>query len=136
MSREHCPFRKTILGGSCSCHLALKTHLPTGCSVSCSDDGAWDQCDELLGELVVAAKFVLQFMEDTDSLTHGKFMKIQHGGLLGLARLMNDDESTTVDDIHALVNSARQRYNSLHDIPYQELLDDIANWQLKRRRNK
>ena len=136
MSREHCPFRKTILGGTCACQFALKTHLPTGCSVSCSDDSAWDQCDELLAEMLGAAKFVLQFIEDTDSLTHGKFMKVQHGGLLGLARLMSDNKSTIVDDIHALVNSATQRYSSLQNIPYQELLDDISNWELKRRRNK
>jgi len=136
MTREHCPFRKTILGGTCACSLALKTHLPTGCSVSCSDDEAWDQCDDLLNEMVVAAKFVLQFIEDTDSLTHGKFMKVQHGGLLGLAKLMNGEATTTVDDIHALVNNARQRYTSLQDIPYHRLLDDIANWQLKRRRRK
>jgi len=136
MSREHCPFRKAILGGTCSCHLALKAHLPTGCSVSCSDDEAWDQCDALLSEMLGAARFVLQFIEETDSLTHGKFMKVQHGGLLGLARLMSNGKSTDVHDIHDLVNAAKQHYGSLHDIPYQELLDDIAKWKLKRRRDK
>jgi len=134
MMREHCPFRKTILGGTCSCSLALKSHLPTGCSVSCSDEDAWQQCDDLLNEMIIAAKFVLQFIEDTDSLTHGKLMKIQHGGLLGLVKLVSGEETTSVDDIHGLVNSAKHRYTSLQDIPYNNLLDAIANWQLRRRR--
>ena len=136
MTREHCPFRKTILGGYCACSLSLKTHLPTGCSVSCRDDNAWDQCDDLLSEMVTASKFVLHFIEDADSLTHGKFMKVQHGGLLGLAKLINGENVTMVEDIHTLVNKAKQRYTSLQAIPYHDLLDDIANWQLKRRRRK
>jgi len=136
MSREHCPFRKTILGGSCACSLALKTHLPTGCSVSCKDDAAWDQCEALLDEMITAAKFVLQYIEDSESLTHGKLLKIQHGGLFGLARLVYNKHVTQIDDVHCLVNDAKQQYHSLDAIPYQELLDDIANWQLKRRRGK
>lgn len=135
MPRDHCPFRKTILGGSCSCCLAQKTHLPTGCSVSCGDDAAWDQCDELLNIMITSSQFVLHFVEDSDSMTHGKLMKVQHGGLFGLAKIINGSESQDVDDIYTLVNKAKQTYKTLQDIPYSLLLNDIEAWQLKRRRN-
>ena len=136
MAREHCPFRKTILGGTCNCTLASKTHLPTGCSISCSDDRAWDDCEHVLNEMISAAQFVLQYVDGTDSLTHGKLMKVQHGGLLGLARLVYGEQVSHVDDIRALVNAAQRTYTSLSLIPCAELLTDISGWQLKRRRSK
>jgi len=136
MARDHCPFRKTILGGVCACSLAVKAHLPTGCSVTCRDDNAWDRCDDLLSDMITAAQFTLQFVKNTDSMTHGKLLKIQHGGLLGLARLVKGEGVTAVDDIHALVTSAEQQYSSIQKIPHKDLLNDIAGWQLKRRHSK
>ena len=132
MARDHCPFRKTILGGTCNCSKAAKTHLPTGCSVTCKDDTAWDQCEQILDHLVGGAQFTLHYVDGTDSLTHGKLMKVQHGGLLGLAVLHNDKEQ--VSDIHELLEKLVARYGSVGDIPIEPLLPYIKTHENRKRR--
>ena len=134
MARDHCPFRKTILGGACDCSLAAKTHLPTGCSVTCKDDAAWDRCEALLDHLVGAAQFVLQYVDGTDSLTHGKLMKVQHGGLLGLQQLLTPDEGGAVNDIHAMLDRAVEVYGSVMSIPVEPLLPCIKAHENRKRK--
>ena len=132
MARDHCPFRKPILGGTCGCAYAAKTHLPTGCSVTCKDDAAWDRCEQLLEHLISAGQFALHYIDGTDSLTHGKLMKVQHGGLLGLAVLYNDKEQ--VSDIHELLEKLVARYGSVGDIPIEPLLPYIKTHENRKRR--
>jgi len=135
VERAHWPFRKTILGGSCECGQSRLAHLPTGCSVICQSEEAFVRCEELLDKLINVSQFVLQYVEGTDSFTHGKLLKVQHGGLLGLAKEISGSEMQHVSDINALVNAAKQRYKTLQEFPYPLLLNDIQNWKLKRRRN-
>jgi len=136
MARDHCPFRKAILGGACGCSLAAKTHLPSGCSVTCKDDVAWDRCEALLDHLVGAAQFVLHYVDGTDSLTHGKLMKVQHGGLFGLCAML-DNGNEQVSDIHGLLGKAVTRYGSVANIPVEPLLPYIkAHENRKRKKDK
>jgi len=135
MARDHCPFRKPILGGTCGCSFAAKTHLPTGCSVTCKDDAAWDRCEKLLEHFITAGQFALHYVDGTDSLTHGKLMKVQHGGLLGLSNILND-ENVQVSDIHELVDKALTQYGAIGDIPVESLLPYIKAHENRRRKNK
>jgi hypothetical protein len=133
MTRAHCPFRKTILGGSCQCSRAAMSHLPTGCSVTCASLDAFGQCEQFLDHLINAAQFALHYVDGTDSLTHGKLMKVQHGGLLGLQMLIEESEQA-VGDIHGLLNTAVARYGGIEDIPAELLLPYIKAHQNKRRK--
>lgn len=135
MTRAHCPFRKTILGGTCQCSRAEMAHLPTGCSVICTSLNAFGQCEQFLDHLINAAQFALHYVDGTDSLTHGKLMKVQHGGLKGLQVLINDS-GQAVEDIYGLLNDAITRYVAVEMIPVEALLPYIKAHQNKRRKNK
>jgi hypothetical protein len=133
MSRAHCPFRKTILGSGCQCSQAAMSHLPTGCSVTCASLDAFDQCERFLDQLINAAQFALHYVDGTDSLTHGKLMKVQHGGLKGLQVLIEESDQA-VSDIHGLLNAAVVRYGDIDTIPVESLLPFIKAHQNKRRK--
>lgn len=109
------------------------SHLPTGCSVTCASAEAFDRCEKFLDHLINTAQFALHYVDGTDSLTHGKLMKVQHGGLQGLQALMHDDEEP-VGDIHALLNDAISRYGETEVIPTELLLPYIKAHQNKRRK--
>ena len=111
------------------------SHLPTGCSVTCASLDAFGQCEQFLEHLINAAQFALHYVDGTDSLTHGKLMKVQHGGLLGLQVLMHESEER-VSDIHALLNEAIAQYDEIEAIPAELLLPYIKAHQNKRRKNK
>lgn len=109
------------------------SHLPTGCSVTCASAEAFDRCERFLDHLVNSAQFALHYVDGTDSLTHGKLMKVQHGGLQGLQALMHDNEEP-VGDIHALLNDAISRYGEVDAIPTELLLPYIKAHENKRRK--
>jgi hypothetical protein len=49
-------------------------------------------------------RFALSYTPGTDSFTHGKLMKVQHGGLIGLNRALRPQgPASPVQDIAALV---------------------------------
>lgn len=108
-------------------------HLPTGCSVTCASLDAFGQCEQLLEHMINAAQFALHYVEGTDSLTHGKLMRVQHGGLQGLQVLVEETEQP-ISDIHALLNKAIAHYGAIEDIPAESLLPYIKAHENKRRK--
>jgi hypothetical protein len=109
------------------------SHLPTGCSVTCASLDAFDQCEQFLDQLINAAQFALHYVDGTDSLTHGKLMKVQHGGLQGLQVLIEETKQP-ITDIHGLLNKAVACYGTVEDIPAESLLPYIKAHQNKRRK--
>lgn len=131
----HCPFRKTLLARDYACEHSSITHLPTGCNIVCDSDAASADCNLLMRELIQAAQFVMRYQPDTDSLTHGKLLKIQYGGLKGLQRLVQGDvDRHQVENISALVQQAKCQYSGFENIHYAALLQDILQHQNRLRR--
>ena len=69
------------------------------------------------------------------SMPHSVLIKIQHGGLLGLQRLMNDAPAVgqTVANINDLVERAQRHYGDYAAIPYSEFVPDMTAYKLRRR---
>lgn len=132
MDRPHCVFRKPVMGSGFPCRHASLCHTPMGCSVLCGDLAAYDHCQDMLDTLIHAGRFALGFTPDTDSLTHGKLMKVQHGGLLGMNRALNPDrEPADIKDISQLIDSATKV-----DLPLQDIIAEMRQWQNRRRGRK
>lgn len=109
------------------------SHLPTGCSVTCASLEAFGQCEQFLDHLINAAQFALHYVDGTASLTHGKLLKVQHGGLKGLQALIEESEQA-IEDIHGLLNKAIARYGEIEAVPAESLLSYIKSHQNKRRK--
>jgi len=132
MDHGRCPFEKAILSAQCACELATRFSVAEQTGVNCRSDIARNHCTTLLA--LMRARFALKVMDTSDPLPFGKEMKVMIGGLVGLQRLiLTEQDATRVNNIHALVQQAQEKYTSLESLPYQEIVKSITAFQGKRR---
>ena len=69
------------------------------------------------------------------NMPHSVLIKIQHGGLLGLQRIMDGAPAVgqTVANINDLVERAYHHYGDYATLPYSELVQDMTAYKLRRR---
>lgn len=81
----------------------------------------------------------MQYQPDTDSMTHGKLLRIQYGGLKGLAKLLRPgcaDQEFLLNDIVKLVVDVKHHWGDYQSVPYEKILQDISLHQNRHRRNR
>lgn len=136
MNDRYCLFEKTILTGECACSQADRFCLAEREGVHCKSDAAQRQCEELLRLLRHHTRFTLKSSNDTGALPHGKAIRIQIGGLRGLYAAVHSDEeaaSAKIDDIHGLIKHAVKTFERLEDLPFQEIIKQVAAYKGRRR---
>ncbi len=134
MDHGRCPFEKAILSAHGACELATRFSIAEQMGVNCRSDIARNNCTTLLALMRERARFALKVTDTSDSLPFGKEMKVMIGGLIGLQRLiLKAEDVTRVNNIHALVRQAQEKYTSLESLPYQEIVKSITAFQGKRR---
>lgn len=136
MEEQFCPFEKTLLSTQFACEYAERTQVGERVMVVCREHIAHTNCGTVLGLMKEKARFVFKQKEVSESLPFGKKMKILYGGLLGLQKVLihDSDSATTIGNIHGLIVAAKQTYGSLQDLPYNDIVQSISAYQLKRRR--
>ncbi|MGD8783453.1 MAG: hypothetical protein PVG75_03405 [Thioalkalispiraceae bacterium] len=103
--------------------------------VACEQKDAHALCTMLLNNLRDNARFALKQTSIDEPLPHAKEMKVQMGGLLGLAQLLNKpSQPEEVDNIFALVQQAIATFGNLESLPYDEIARGIVQFQLRSRR--
>ena len=134
MDHGRCPFEKAILSAQCACELATRFSIAEQIGVNCRSGIARNNCTTLLALMRERARFALKVTGTSGSLPFGKEMKVMIGGLIGLQRLiMTEQGAARVNNIHALVQQAQEKYTSLESLPYQEIVKSITAFQGKRR---
>ena len=137
MQDLRCPFRRVLLPGDFGCRHATVVTRREGPDIACGAAETNTLCGEVLARLKEAGLPALGFVDDLTQLPHGVAMKVQMGGLLGLARLMGrGDTAAAVDDVGTLIVAAVDRYGGAAAIPCADLVADMASFQLKRRRSR
>jgi len=131
-----CPFRRVLLPGDFGCRHATVVTRREGPDIACDAAETNTLCGEVLARLKEAGLPALGFVDDLTQLPHGVAMKVQMGGLLGLARLTGrGDAAAAVDDVGTLIVAAVDRYAGTAAIPCADLVADMESFQLKRRRS-
>jgi hypothetical protein len=125
--RLPCPFGKAILARCCQCSLCAKRNIAEREVASCSDRTAQSACQVLLDLLLDKALFALKHAQS--EIPHAKAMKIQCGGLAGIAEACGSSQ----DDVHALVLRALEKFGSLDDLPYSGIMKSIAAFEIRKR---
>lgn len=131
--RLSCPFEKAILSRCAGCDQAHKFNIAEREAVACEAAVAHENCLTLHGLLHQNAVFALKLTHPGEPLPHAKEIKVQCGGLLGLRRLF-DQEANSAENIHALVGDIQRRFASMQDVPYQEVVKEIAAYEGRRKR--
>ncbi|MHB8727975.1 MAG: hypothetical protein ACYC9K_02955 [Sulfuricaulis sp.] len=135
MEEYKCPFSNTLVTNQFGCAKGKQVARRGGPDVACTSAEAHPRCGKLFQQMKEVALPAFGVEDDLLSMPHSVLVKIQHGGLLGLQRLLDEGPAVpaAVDNIHGLVDRAMARYGSLESIPCQALVEDMTSHKLKRR---
>ncbi|MEO8102986.1 MAG: hypothetical protein ABI790_10685 [Betaproteobacteria bacterium] len=107
-------------------------------AVGCKDAARQQTCLVSRALLQQNAAFALKLTHSSKPLPHAKETKIQCGGLNGLQRVLSDNaddaDAAEVSDVSVLVRRALDRYVTLDKLPYSEIMQSVAAFEIRRRR--
>lgn len=131
-----CPYEKSILTNQCACSRASRFCIAEREGVHCNSHSAQSRCVALLEQLRREARFTLKTLDQQAALAHAKAMRVQVGGLRGLYRAVWPDRigPQTITDIDDLIEQAIGRFGTLNDLPFGQIVQQIAAYQKPRRR--
>ena len=118
----------------CSCEYSTRYLIAEREHAGCSSETACTNCAFLLEAFKENSRFALKLASTSEAIPHGKQMRIEIGGLLGLQKLVQGDTpDNKVTNVHACVQTAYERFGSLKQIPFNEIVKSITGWQGRRR---
>ena len=133
MDEYKCAFSNTLITNQFGCEKAEQVTRRGGPDIACTADAAHQRCKRLFRQMKAAALPAFGVEDDLPSIPHSVLVKIQHGGLLGLQRLVDAAGATDVKNIHALIDRATGKYHNLDAVPCPELVPDMTSYKLRRR---
>ncbi len=133
-----CPFEKVLLTQRCQCKRAQRFCIAEREGVCCNRGAAQQRCVLLLDLLEKNARFVLKVTRQK-ILPHGKALRMQAGGVLGLYRALYPEKESLekIPDVDALIECAITRFGGVENFPFPAILSSIRTVQGRRpRRNR
>lgn len=136
VNERNCVYEKAILTNNCACSLSHKFCIAEREGVHCGSDQAQADCIQLLETLRQQARFALKGTPDGTALPHAKAMRVQVGGLRGIASVLHPDAPIPahIDDIHATIRSAISAFGGLDHLPFSAIMQQIAAYKGRPRR--
>jgi len=134
VNERRCHFEKTINARVCTCCHMRRFNLADREGVGCTHPEAHQSCADWLRALRQASCFALSQPNPVDILPHRLEAKVQAGGLLGLAKLV--DNAAHVDDISGLLDRSLERYGNVSDIPMQDIVTAVAEYEPRQRKKR
>jgi len=123
-----CMFAKAIAAGAAGCTAAVRHALAERETIGCTSSAAHANCSTLVALLRERAAFALRLRTDAP-LPHAAAMKLQCGGLAGLAAILGAPQT----DVRPLAALALARNGSAAGLPWPEIVGVVAKWQGRRR---
>lgn len=131
INRLPCAFERALLAHHAACELAVRHQIAERETVACAQPVARAVCARMSALLRERSAFALGLTGVQRILPHAMIMKIQCGGLDGLKALL--DAEAVAPDVRRLVRLAQERYADLADLPFSEIVQGVAAWQVRRR---
>lgn len=123
-----CAFAKALLARQGACPLATMALVGEAERPVCASAVANANCRTLHALLRERATFALRLPPPATALPHAVDMRLQCGGLRGLALALGEPEAAPVD-IHALLTRARAAFDGLLGIPFETVVASVARWE-------
>lgn len=136
VNERFCAFEKSLLTNQCTCSQSERFCIAEREGVHCHTDEGQARCLELLDNLRQQARFALKTSETSRrALPHGKAIRIQVGGMRGLFHSLypQEDIPDPVVDIDGLLLNALQRFGDFSQLPYSQIMQQIAAYDIKKR---
>jgi hypothetical protein len=140
LASVRCVFEKALTNNQLKCPLANHFCLADREGYSCDNKESSKNCDKLLQKLRKKSAFVLKLRDIDSPLPHNMEIRVQVGGIAGLARLINTDGEAQVkpllEDIDGIIKKLVNQFGSLDDLPYSEVIQSVVKFQGRRRRQR
>lgn len=131
VNRLPCVFEKALLSGVAVCECAANHALAERQLIACASPVARVDCGQLSALLREKSAFALRLTSTQRILPHAMVMKIQCGGLQGVQRVL--DDRAALPDVRRLVLKGRERFGDIAALPYSEIVQGVAAFQLRKR---
>lgn len=134
INERRCLFEKSILARSCDCTHQHRFFLGDREGVACTDAGAHSCCADWLERLRMESRFV-RGLEDAPAvatLSHRLQVKLQAGGMLGLAKHLED--TGALPNVAELLDEACHQHGTLARIPLGDVIASIEGYEPRSRR--
>lgn len=128
-----CPFAIGLTKRLYQCQHAQEVVRRGGAEYDCTEPSAHATCMGLMARLKTRGLAALGVEDDLATMPHGALVKVQCGGIAGLARLLDMVAAEQAIDIAILVEQAVERYQGVDAVPVAELEPDILAFKLERR---
>lgn len=141
LANIRCVFEKALTNHRARCGLSRHFCLADREGYSCESAEFSRKCREFLKLLRENSIFVLKLREVNGPLPHNMEIRVQAGGLAGLAKLVDagageSSESPALDDISRILDQAQKKYDTLEGLPYGEIIQSVVQFQGRRRRQR
>jgi len=132
-----CVFEKALTNNQARCSLSEHFCLADREGYSCKSIENASICAKFLENMRVSSRFLLKNQNNHETLPHNMEIRVQTGGLQGLlAVLLIESDVHTVLDITSVLEQARQKWGSLDDLPYSEIVRFVAQFKVRKRGKK
>ena len=125
-----CVFSKALLAGTAVCDRATRRSVGERELVLCTSPVAHTNCGTLAALLHERARFALRLPSPDQPMVHALALRLQCGGLRGLQLALD----VAQPDVHRMVGVAHERYGSLTELPWGEIVQALIQWQAQRPR--
>ena len=141
LASVRCAFEKALTNHQAKCHLSKHFCLADREGYSCENAESSLQCNELLQKIRKKSIFVFKLRNIDGPLPHNMEIRVQAGGITGLLKLLDSQVESQrgivkIDDISGLLNKAIEKFGSLNDLPYSEIIQSVLQFQGRRRRQR
>lgn len=123
-----CVFARAVLARQAACPLATVALEGEAERPRCGSPVAHTNCATLHALLRERATFALRLPPPAAPLPHAAQLRLQCGGLRGLAAALGEPEAAP-RDIHALVGRAREAFGGLLGIPFGTVIGAMQRWE-------
>jgi hypothetical protein len=123
-----CAFGRALLARQAGCPLAVMALEGEAERPRCATPVARANCRTLHALFRERATFALRLPPPGAPLPHAIELRLQCGGLRGLAQALGEAPSAPAD-VHALVARAQQRFGGLLGIPFEAVVAAIQRWE-------
>ena len=122
-----------LLARCAGCSRAQKLNIAEREAIACRSPAGHTRCTELFGLLHHNALFALKLTHLDGPLPHGKEMKVQCGGLLGLRAVQEPAAEGPVTDVYGLLEAARIDFGGLERLPFGEIVKRVVAYEPRKR---
>lgn len=146
LASVRCVFEKALTNNKAKCSLSSHFCLADREGYACKNAESSRKCSELLDKLRENSIFVLKLQEINGPLPHNMEIRVQVGGITGLAQLVDDktthssqpgtEDILVTKDIHGIINSIVIKFGGLNNLPYSEIIKSIVQYRGRQRRQR